>query len=182
MLPCDAALSTGSSRRSAKTVPAEAMTPSPGRLIRVLPATARVQARSGFGMRADAGKRRLVVAIAAERDRVRDPVVHRVAVDMVELERHVRAAAVGTAAPVDRKHPRPELHDLADTGAARSVGGAVRAVRQHAASETGTRSVRGRRSHSCRSNSISSTWRSARLGLGVSASSASATARSPARD
>jgi hypothetical protein len=35
----------------------------------------------------DAGKRRLVVAIAAERDRVRQPVVHRVAVDVVDLER-----------------------------------------------------------------------------------------------
>ena len=37
----------------------------------------------------DAGERRRVVAIAAQRDCVRDPVIHRVAVDMVNFKRDV---------------------------------------------------------------------------------------------
>jgi hypothetical protein len=56
-----------------------------------------------------------VVAIPAQRDRVRDPVVDRVAVDVVDLQRHVGPAAVATPAPVSREHSRPELRELAAT-------------------------------------------------------------------
>jgi hypothetical protein len=44
---------------------------------------------AGRSERPDPGKRRLVMAIAAERDQVADRVVARVAVDVVKLERHV---------------------------------------------------------------------------------------------
>jgi hypothetical protein len=79
-----------------------------------------------------------VVAIAAQRDRVRDPVVHRVAVDVVDLQRHIGPAAIAAAAPVDREHLRPELRELAATRPAWTVGGAVGAVRQHSAAQAGT--------------------------------------------
>ena len=56
------------------------------------------------------------MAIDVQRDRVLDSVVGRVAVDVVDLQRHVFPAAVGAAVPMGREHPRPEPHKLAATG------------------------------------------------------------------
>jgi hypothetical protein len=50
-----------------------------------------------------------MVAIAAQQDRVRDPVVHRVAVDVVDLRPHVGPAAIATATPVGREYAPAEV-------------------------------------------------------------------------
>ena len=78
------------------------------------------------------------MAIDAQRNRVLNPVVGRVGVDVVDLERHVGTTAVGTAATVGREHPRPKSDVGAPAGAMGPMLRAVRAVREHAACEAGT--------------------------------------------
>jgi hypothetical protein len=58
---------------------------------------ARLRERYCGVIRSDVGERRLVVAIPAQRDRVRESVIGRVAVDVVDFERHVRAPALVSA-------------------------------------------------------------------------------------
>ena len=61
------------------------------------------------------------MAIPAQRDRVPDSVVGRVAVHVMDLQGHVFAAAVGATSPVGREDPRPELGELTTTGPTRPV-------------------------------------------------------------
>ena len=80
--------------------------------------------------KSDAGERRLMVAIPAQRDRVPDSVVGRVAVDLVDLHQRVGAAAVATAAAVDREQLRTEPRKLSATGTTALMLATVGAVRQ----------------------------------------------------
>ena len=86
----------------------------------------------------DAGERRLAVAIAAQRDRVRDPVVGRVAVDVMDLQRHVGPAAVAAAAPVDGERAASQLLQLPAAWATGLVLAAVGARAESAADQAGS--------------------------------------------
>lgn len=74
-----------------------------------------------------------MVAIPAQRDQIREPVVGRVEVDVVDVERHVRAAAVGAAPAVGGKDAGSQLLQLPAAWSTGSVVATVATLGERAA-------------------------------------------------